>query len=219
MGRRAVIFANGEMPQAGLILPFLRPDDEFIAVDGGLRHLLNLYKIPQLLVGDLDSISAAEVNGIEAQGIEVRCYKVDKDETDLELALLAAAEKGFDELLLVAVLGGRLDQTLANLFLLTLPELAELKVTIENGTEEIFLIRDRAEIHGKAGDVVSLIPLNGEVAGVETHELKYPLRRETLLSEKTRGISNVMLTDQAGVSIESGCLLCIHTRKNHTEEK
>lgn len=219
MGRRAVIFANGEMPQAGLILPFLRPDDAFIAVDGGLRHLLNLYKIPLLLVGDLDSISPGEVNGIEAQGIEVRRYKVDKDETDLELALLAAVEKGFDEILLVAVLGGRLDQTLANLFLLTLPELAGLKVTIENGTEEIFLIRDTAEIYGKAGDVISLIPLNGVVVGVETRELKYPLRHETLLPEKTRGISNVMLTDQAGVSIKSGCLLCIHTRKNHMEEK
>lgn len=218
MGKRVVIFANGEMPQTELILPLLRSDDAYIAVDGGLRHLLNLYKIPQLLIGDLDSISPAEVKGIEAQGIEVRRYAVDKDETDLELALLAAVEKGFDELLLVAVLGGRLDQTLANLFLLTLPELKELQVTIENGMEEIFLIRDAAEIQGKAGDLVSLIPLNGEVVGVETRELKYPLKHETLLPERTRGISNVMLTDQAGVSIESGCLLCIHTR-NKAEEK
>jgi len=218
MGRRAVIFANGEMPQPGLILPFLKPDDAYIAVDGGLRHLLNLYKTPQLLVGDLDSINPAEVKGIEEQGIEVRRYQVDKDETDLELALLAAIEKGFDELLLVAVLGGRLDQTLANLFLLTLPELTGLKVRIENGTEEIFLIRDMAEIHGKAGDVVSLIPFNGIVVGVETWELKYPLKRETLLPERTRGISNVMMTDRASVSIESGCLLCIHTR-NKAEEK
>lgn len=219
MGRRAVIVANGEMPQAGLILPFLRPDDVYIAVDGGLRHLLNLYKIPQLLIGDLDSISPAELHGIEAQGIEVRRFKVDKDETDLELALLTTVEKGFDELLLIAVLGGRLDQTLANLFLLSLPELAKIKVTIENGTEEIFLIRDTAEIHGKAGDVISLLPINGEVVGVETRDLKYPLRYETLLPQKTRGISNVMLTEQAGVSIQSGCLLCIHTRNNHMEEK
>ncbi len=212
MAKRAVLFANGEMPQAALILPYLRPDDYYIAVDGGLRHLRNLYKTPGLLIGDLDSISAADVEGALAQGIEVKRYPVDKDETDLELALLTAVEKGFEEMLIIAALGGRLDQTLGNLALLALPFLAGAKVTLEDGTEEVFLIRDRVEISGNPGDNVSLLPLQGEVKGVETRELKYPLKHETLYAEKSRGISNIMLTDQAGVSIESGLLLCIHTR-------
>lgn len=212
MAKRAVLFANGDMPQAALILPYFRPDDFYIAVDGGLRYLRNLYKTPGLLIGDLDSISAADVEGALAQGVEVKRFPVDKDETDLELALLSAVEKGFEEMLIIAALGGRLDQTLGNLALLTLPFLAGAKVTIEDGTEEIFLIRDRVEINGNPGDIVSLIPLQGEVKGVETRDLKYPLNRETLYAEKSRGISNVMLTDQAGVSIESGLLLCIHTR-------
>ena len=219
MARRAVLFSNGEMPKASLILPLLRTDDTLIAVDGGLRHLRNLYKTPQLLIGDLDSVTADEVSQAEAQGIEIRRFKIDKDETDLELALLAAAEKGFDEIMLVAALGGRLDQTLANLYLLMLPELATIKVTIESGREEIFIIRDRVEIHGTPGDIVSLIPLAGQTTGVETRSLKYPLRKENLLPERTRGISNVMLTDLAGVSIQSGCLLCIHTRNQIKEEK
>jgi len=212
MAKRAVLFANGDMPQAALILPYLRPDDYYIAVDGGLRHLRNLYKTPWLLIGDLDSISAADVEGALAQGIEVKRYPVDKDETDLELALLMAVEKRFEEILIIAALGGRLDQTLGNLALLTLPFLAGAKVTIEDGTEEVFLIRDRAEINGNPGDIVSLIPLQSEVKGVETRELKYPLNHETLYAEKSRGISNAMLTDQAMVTIESGLLLCIHTR-------
>jgi thiamine pyrophosphokinase len=213
MTRRAVLFANGEMPQAALILPFLKPDDTFIAVDGGLRHLRNLNKTPTLLIGDLDSLTPAEVEAAEAQGIEVRRFKVDKDETDLELALLAAVDMGFKEVLLVAALGGRLDQTLGNLFLLTMPELTGVKAVIENGTEEIFVIRDTVEIEGIPGDIVSLLPLNGSVTGVETSQLSYPLRHETLLPEKSRGISNVMLTERAGVSIESGSLLCIHSRQ------
>jgi thiamine pyrophosphokinase len=212
MAKRAVLFANGVMPQAALILPCLRPDDFFIAVDGGLRHLRNLYKTPDLLIGDLDSATTAEVEGASMQGIEVRRYKSDKDETDLELALLAAIEKGFDEILIIAALGGRLDHTLGNLNLLTHPLLAGVKVTIEDGSEEIFIIRDSAEISGSPGDVVSLIAMQGKVIGVETRELKYPLRHETLYQEKGRGISNVMLGDRAGVSIESGLLLCIHTR-------
>ncbi|MHB8087806.1 MAG: thiamine diphosphokinase [Anaerolineaceae bacterium] len=219
MAKRAVLFANGVMPQAAQILPYLRPDDYFIAVDGGLRHLRNLYKTPGLLIGDLDSATTAEVEGAITQGIEVRRYKPDKNETDLELALLAAIEKGFDEILIIAALGGRLDQTLGNLNLLTQPLLTGVKVTIEDGAEEIFIIRDSAEISGQPGDVVSLIAMKGEVIGVETRDLKYPLRHETLYQEKSRGISNVMLGDQAGVSIESGLLLCVHTRKSGVEER
>lgn len=219
MAKRAVLFANGQMPQAAQILPYLRPDDYFIAVDGGLRNLRNLYITPGLLIGDLDSATTAEVEGAVAQEIEVRRYKPDKDETDLELALLAAVEKGFDEILIIAALGGRLDHTLGNLNLLMLPLLAGVKVTIENGAEEVFIIRDSAEIIGSPGDVVSLIPMQGEVKGVETRELKYPLRHETLLQEQGRGISNVMLGDRAGVSIQSGLLLCIHTRTSGVEEK
>jgi thiamine pyrophosphokinase len=212
MAKRAVLFANGVMPQAALILPHLRPDDYYIAVDGGLRHLRNLYKTPGLLIGDLDSATTAEVEGAIAQGIEVRRFKPDKDETDLELALLAAIEKGFDEILIIAVLGGRLDQTLGNLNLLTHPLLTGVKVSIEDGAEELFVIRNSAEIHGSAGDVVSLIPMKGDVIGVETRDLKYPLSHETLHQEQGRGISNVMLGDRAWVSAESGLLLCIHTR-------
>ena len=219
MTRRAVLFANGEMPDLSRILAMLKADDYLVAVDGGLQHLHNLKKTPHLLIGDLDSVSADEVSQAEAQGVEIRRFKIDKDETDLELALATAAEKGFDEILLVAALGGRLDQTLANLYLLMVPELAKARVTIESGREEIFIIRDHVEIHGTPGDIVSLIPLVGETKGVETRSLKYPLRKETLLPERTRGISNVMLTDLAGVTIESGCLLCIHTRTKNMEEK
>ncbi|PKN90302.1 MAG: hypothetical protein CVU45_03280 [Chloroflexi bacterium HGW-Chloroflexi-7] len=102
---------------------------------------------------------------------------------------------------------------------MTQPLLTGVKVTIEDGAEEIFIIRDSAEISGQPGDVVSLIAMKGEVIGVETRDLKYPLRHETLYQEKSRGISNVMLGDQAGVSIESGLLLCVHTRKSGVEER
>jgi len=220
MPKRAVLFANGEMPESGQLLPFLKPDDIFIAVDGGLRHLRGLGKMPPLLIGDLDSLTAAEVEEAEAQGVEVRRFKVDKDETDLELALLAAAEMKVQEIAVIAALGGRLDHTLANLSLLALLQLEGIRVTFENGSEEVFLIRHEAEIKGSAGDIVSLVPCFGAAVGVETRDLKYPLRRETLLPERSRGISNVMLTDKAGVSLESGLLICIHTRfaSGHTRD-
>ena len=213
MPKRALLFANGEAPERKFMLPFLETDDLLIAVDGGLRHLESLGLTPDMLIGDLDSVTAGEVAEAEAQGVEVRRFSVDKDETDLELALLAAVERGVDEILVFAALGGRLDHSLANLALLALPQLERRRVSFENGREEVFLIRGEAEIKGRAGDVVSLLPFFDAAEGVETRDLKYPLRRETLLSERTRGISNVMLKNRAGVSLQSGKLICIHTRQ------
>ena len=61
--------------------------------------------------------------------MEVRRFKAEKDETDLELALLAAVDMGADEIKVIAALGGRLDHTLANLSLLALPQLEGIRVT------------------------------------------------------------------------------------------
>ncbi|HMB24899.1 MAG TPA: hypothetical protein VKP08_18775, partial [Anaerolineales bacterium] len=70
------------------------------------------------------------------------------------------------------------------------------------------------QVEGRSGDLVSLIPWQGAVTEVETRNLKYPLRRETLYPDKTRGVSNEMLGSSASVSIGSGLLLVVHRRKS-----
>jgi thiamine pyrophosphokinase len=217
--KRAVLFANGELKHAEWLQRFLRSDDLLIAVDGGLTHLAALGLTPALLIGDLDSVTPAQVERVQAAGAEVRRYPPAKDETDLELALLAALELGFREIVIVAALGGRLDQTLGNLSLLLLPELAGCSVRCEDGAEEVFVIRDEAMIHGQPGEIVSLLPLWGEVRGVITHELQYPLKFETLYPERSRGISNVMTATSATIRVSAGTLLCIHTHSQSMEEK
>jgi thiamine pyrophosphokinase len=211
--KRAVIFVNGRLRSPKRLAALLQADDFLIAADGGLRHLRRLGLKPHLLIGDLDSVTAEDVQWAITNGAEVRRYPREKDETDLELALKAAMETGTRTILLAAALGGRLDQTLGNLFLLTRPELDGLDVRLDDGGEEVFLIRDLVELHGQAGDIVSLLPLNGPALGVTTRALKYPLNTETLHPDSTRGISNVMEDRTAGVAVSSGLLLCIHTRK------
>lgn len=118
-------------------------------------------------------------------------------------------------MLILGALGGRLDMTLANIFLLDLPELANIDARLEDGCEEVFFIRPGSQgrvIEGIAGDRVSLLPLGGPASGVMTRGLYYPLHGETLYPERTRGISNVMLDSQARVMLEAGQLICIHTR-------
>lgn len=210
--RRTVIFVNGRLRSAKRLAALLRPEDRLIAADGGLRHLRRLGRAPHLLVGDLDSVSEEEMRWAAANGAEVRRYPREKNETDLELALQAAVQSGSSAILLAAALGGRLDQTLGNLFLLMRPELKELDVRLDDGREEVFLIRERAELHGRKGDIVSLLPLNGPAEGVQTRALRYPLRGETLFPDGTRGISNEMESDTAAVSLRAGLLLCVHAR-------
>jgi thiamine pyrophosphokinase len=138
---------------------------------------------------------------------------VDKNETDLELALRVVLGAGFRFILIAGALGGRIDQTLGNIFLLLSAEIEGCDVRLENGQEQIFIIRRESVIEGAPGDTISLLPLGNPAEGVFTEGLLYPLCGETLFPEHTRGISNVMLAQKSRVSLERGLLLCIHTRK------
>jgi thiamine pyrophosphokinase len=205
---RILIFANGDLPDPGKARALLRDDDFIIAADGGMRHILALGLVPNVIVGDLDSLpenfDAAAFDG------EIVLFPKNKNETDLELALRHALTLNPNSVLILAALGGRMDQSLANLALLSGSQLVTRNVKITDGVEEIFFCRDQAQVRGRSGDLVSLIPWGGEVAGVVTLGLKWTLQNETLYPEKTRGISNEMTGDVASVSIRSGLLLIIH---------
>jgi len=206
--KRIIIFANGDLPYLEKARALLREDDFIIAADGGTRHVLALGLMPHVIVGDMDSLPAnfeiSKFNG------DVILYPKDKNETDLELAIQHALTLNPEQVIILAALGGRLDQTLGNIALILHPSSPIFR--LDDGIEEVFFCRDHAQIEGKAGDIVSLIPWQGEVTGVVTEKLKWPLRNETLYPQKTRGISNEMLNDEATVQISSGLLLVVHRR-------
>ena len=207
--KRVVLFVNGDLPAPGQVRSLLTDDDVLIAVDGGLRHLESLGLIPNLIIGDLDSVDQAKIQAYRTQGVEVHTYPADKDETDLELALDAACDLDPETIWVVAALGKRLDQTLANIFLLTRPELADRDIHLFDGHTDVFLIRESGIIHGEIDQRVSLLPLNGPAEGIHTQGLEYPLANETLNPDKTRGISNKMMSPTATVRLRHGLLLCI----------
>jgi thiamine pyrophosphokinase len=219
--KRALIFANGMLDHVEAIQALVRPDDYRVAVDGGLHHLRRLGLEPDLVIGDLDSLDPEEIEALRNSPVRVEQFPVHKDETDLELAVETALRQGYNQLLIIAALGGRLDMTLGNIFLLSLPALKTVDARLEDGHEEVFLIEPGEagrDIDGQPGDTVSLLPLFGAAQGVLTAALYYPLRRETLYPERTRGISNVMTSAKAHVSLETGRLVCIHTRQSTSGE-
>jgi thiamine pyrophosphokinase len=215
---RLFIFANGIIPELESARSLIQSGDVIIAADGGSRHVLALGLLPSIIIGDLDSLTPEERRRLKAQPVEIQQHSRDKDETDLELALHYAYTSGYRKILVVGALGGRLDQTLGNLSLLTNPEFAMLDICMDDGVEETFITRDRCELHGRPGDIVSLIPWNGEVRGVCTEGLHWPLRDETLFPDKTRGISNEMENEIAAISQKSGLLLVIHHRQKESSQ-
>jgi len=211
--QRIVIFANGELPNIDKARSILRDDDYIICADGGTRHASSLDLKPALVIGDMDSIDSALLQKLQADGVSIELYPRDKNETDLELAINKSIELEPKEIIIVAALGGRIDQALGNIALLSNIQLSTLNIKLDDGAEEIFFCRDQVKVYGRSEDIVSLIPWQGAVNGIQTENLRWSLDNETLHPDKTRGISNEMTDDVANIKISSGMLLVVHTRK------
>lgn len=187
------------------------PGDRVIAADLGARHAQAWGWPVHLLVGDLDSLTADEAAVLRAAGTPVVTAPAAKDDTDLELALAHALAEGARQIVLCAALGGRTDHLLANVLLLARPDLAGLDVVIADGRETVRLLRGPGglTLRGAAGDLLTLLPLGGDAAGVTTRGLAYPLQDETLYLGRGRGVSNVFVAEAAEISLRQGALLVV----------
>ena len=211
-----LIFANGDEPAEGWewVRPYLLPSPILIAADGGARHLQRLDLTPDVLVGDLDSLDVESRRAFIGKGVELFIAPQEKDESDLELALKYAAENYQEPILVLGTNGGRLDQTLSNMLLLSIPELSGLEVVFIEPYQRAWMVENPTTIRGEPGDLVSLLPLWGEVQILSTDGLKWLLNNEWLRPGPARGVSNQLITNEANVILSSGRLLCVHTNRN-----
>ncbi|MBM4422574.1 MAG: thiamine diphosphokinase [Chloroflexi bacterium] len=217
----AVIIANGELHNAALARAAIHPGDLIIAADGGANHCRALDLTPRVLIGDLDSVLPAELDALESLGAQIIRYPARKDQTDLELALDYATANGATEITVIAALGGRWDQTLANLLLLVRSsDLSRLttkvvttsaRIRLIDGSQQIMFVRGPGSLTLTAspGDTASLIPIAGDAHGVNTFGLEYPLENGILRFGSTLGISNVIRSSPATVSLAEGLLVCV----------
>jgi len=215
--RTGYLFANGSLHQgeaveAALARLHSATDRVLIAVDGGLRHMLAHGLHPDLLIGDLDSADPAAIEAMTVQGVPVVRFPMAKDETDLELGLLAAVKRKCNSLVIFGGIGDRFDQTISNVYLLALPALRSLDVCLIDAKQTIrLLFAGETTLTGQVGDTISLIPLSTEVNGIVTDGLRYPLRGESLRIGPARGVSNVIERLPAKVRFTDGLLLLVHT--------
>lgn len=192
-----------------------------VAADGGARHAPALGLRVDRWVGDGDSIQQADLAAIAAAGVAIHPAASDKDESDAELALLAAIEAGARTITILGALGGpRTDHALSNIGLLGHPALAGRVAWLydEHAARISLLVAPDAdgraverELVGRPGDLVSLVPDGTTADGVTTSGLRFPLSSEPLVLGRTRGVSNVRTVQVARIWLESGRLLVIET--------
>lgn len=189
-----------------------------VAADGGARAAEQLGLPIDLVVGDLDSLDPTDAERLRATGTAFERSPRDKDETDTELAVLAALRRGADRLTILGALGGRrLDHELANLWLLGHPALGQVPAVVLDETVRVRLLQApdpagrpvRLDLTGPVGGVVSLLPFGDEAVGITTDGLRYPLRDEPLRFGPARGVSNVRTTERASVVLRAGRLLVV----------
>jgi thiamine pyrophosphokinase len=213
--RHALILADGAVPApAALDLSWPGWDDGIdlvIAADGGARHAAALGRPIDRWVGDGDSLGAAGIEALRAAGVPVELASVDKDESDTELAIVAAATAGATRVTILGALGGaRVDHGLANVWLLAHRALAGRDVALLDDAVRIRLMSvGRHDLGGRIGDIVSLFPFGGDAGGLTTRGLRYPLTDEPLRSGSARGLSNVRETTDAAITVGSGQVLVV----------
>lgn len=172
-----------------------------IAADGGAK----LGWPVDLVVGDMDSISAVTLASIE----QVERHPAEKDATDLELALAAALRLEPQRILVVGGAGGRLDHLLGGLLLLAADALAKVQVDAQFGAAAVHVIRGERSLRGEPGELISLFAVQGLADGVVTEGLVYPLGGETLAPGSSRGVSNVFAASEVRIALKRGVLLAL----------
>ncbi len=198
------IFAGGDdlPPETAADLP----DDAYvIAADSGLDLAARLGVTVDRLVGDLDSVSPEVLERFPDLAIDR--YPVDKDATDLELAIRTARNLGADRIVVIGGHGGRLDHHLANAGLLGTQN--GIDVEWRSGTETLHRVNERLSLHVPVGTTVSLLPVGGPASGIATTGLQWELSNDTLQPGSTRGVSNVAVAEQVTISVQSGNLVAI----------
>ena len=205
---KAVLLLGGRQPGAEELERRLACADLVVTADGGAHALHRLGQLPHVLVGDMDSIVPGLDRELEAAGVTVLRSSPQKDETDGQLALDYALERGATELVLLGAGGGRLDHLLGNLQLLLRAARRGARAVLSDGGTSAWAATGRADIAGRAQDTISLVPVGDGVAVTYGCGFKYGTgQRLELAADQPLGISNELTEDKATVTIEGWALI------------
>jgi thiamine pyrophosphokinase len=208
---RAAIFLNGAPDPPDLLRRVAGRADLVVAADGGARYAMDAGVIPDLVVGDMDSLGEAQVRTVEERGALLERHPVRKDKMDGHLAVLAARDRGATAADLLCAAGGRYSALFAVPHIMLTAERMGMPATMVAGWGRAFILEVGSRmVEGNPRDSVSVFPFTGPATGVTLEGFGYPLEDARLEIGDTLGFHNELNGEVGRVSVGEGALLVIH---------
>ena len=212
---QAVVALAGEIHDSPLVRSALSGAGLVIAADSGANRLRKLGILPHVVIGDLDSLEGDDLFHLKSVGVEFEPHPAPEQRTDGDVAIEHALKRGATSIIIVGLFGGpRYDHAVANLYLLTHPNLRQIPTwTVDGWTALTVLNGDgvsQAHFHGQIGDYVTVTAISETVDGITTVGLKWPLANATFTRGLNQGTSNELINDRAMIQITSGTAFASH---------
>lgn len=215
--KKAVVISNGCIKNPSYTYRKITTEygfsstDTIIAADGGAANCLKMDLLPDIIIGDMDSIKneVREKLALKSNNIKYIQTPCEKDASDTRLAVEYAVGAGAKKIIIAGATGDRLDHSFANLILLSSPFPEDVDIKILTDNSEIFVVKNSCVIKGKIGKLISIFSLTPYTFFIETSGLKYRLKNEKLLFSPVKGLSNIFTEDKAEIKISKGMLLII----------
>ena len=211
----ALLVANGQIENPVLLMELLinlyHFNNKFliVSVDGALKNCLYLKLVPDIVIGDMDSIRENDIKILKTSNPEAQLIKssCEKDESDTQLAMEFLVKNNIKNIILVGALGKRMDHSFANLLNISSEKLKSAEIKIIDKSYEFSVLRQSAEITGTIGNTLSIFSLTPETYFINTDGLKYKLHEEILLFCPVRGLSNIIEKEKVRLDFKDGVLL------------
>lgn len=209
---KVMIVSGGNPPSKELVMKYINKVNFVIAADKGGEYLLKFHIIPDLLIGDFDSMSKEVLDKLEEKVKEVKKFPPEKDYTDTEIAIMEAVKRGGEKIYLLGGTGTRIDHTLGNIGLLLSYKKKGIDLLLLDNNNKVYLAKNKMQIKGKQGENISFHALSDNVKNFRILGAKYNILqgRDISLLDPV-AICNEFLDTPINIEYDEGEILILHS--------
>lgn len=209
---KGLLISNGDIIDYNILKDLINKHDYIVCADGGINHLIHINKIPNVLIGDLDSINKRGLEFVEKHNINTVKYPSMKDKTDTELSISYMINHDIKDITLIGVTGTRMDHTISNILLLKELNERKIKSRIIDNHNIIYFVNKFIKIRKRKDVNISIIPLSTNGITVYLKGFLYSLKNENIKFGSTLGISNKIIDKYGIIEIKKGNALIIESK-------
>ena len=207
--KTAYIFLNGELPgNESYYIQTVKGCNAVFCADGGANHAFRLGRLPSLIIGDFDSISKEAERYFSKEHVRFERYPEQKDSSDTEILIDKAVNDGYNDIVIFGGFGGRIDHLMGNILLLEKYSDLGVSISITSPKTEIRVIFSIHKILQENSIPLSIFSLT-DCSEISLEGFAYPLKEKTIRRSSTLGLSNIINSDEAQITVHKGKVLMI----------